>query len=204
LADTAQREGLAPLVRAVLSADRVDTARTIAELVDGGNEVAARLAASYPDDRGVVVATLLNRICLKPGDAAFLGPGTVHAYLGGTAVEIMSTSDNVLRAGLTSKLVDIDEFLAVARCESGDPDVLHAGPGGAYPERAPEFAVRRYAGAPFVLSGPAIVLATSGTVTVGGSCTLGPGRAAFVPQDVGAALTGPGEAYVARAGSAPA
>jgi mannose-6-phosphate isomerase len=199
LADTAQRDGLHALVRAVLSADRADPERTSAALVDRGDELAARLARSYPRDPGVVIATFLTRIRLQHGEAAFLGPGTVHAYLGGTAVEIMSTSDNVLRAGLTSKLVDVDEFLSVARCEPGDPDVLRADAGGAYPDRAPEFSVRRYAGAPFELEGPAIVVATSGTVTVGERCTLGRGRAAFVPDSPDRpTVAGAGEAYIAE------
>ncbi|MGV2549420.1 mannose-6-phosphate isomerase, class I, partial [Bacillus licheniformis] len=35
----------------------------------------------------------------------------VHAYLAGTGIEIMASSDNVLRAGLTPKHVDVDELL---------------------------------------------------------------------------------------------
>lgn len=38
--------------------------------------------------------------------------GAVHAYISGLAVEIMSASDNVLRAGLTHKHVDAPEMLA--------------------------------------------------------------------------------------------
>ncbi len=38
--------------------------------------------------------------------------GGVHAYLHGVGVEIMASSDNVLRAGLTGKHVDIPELLA--------------------------------------------------------------------------------------------
>jgi mannose-6-phosphate isomerase len=33
----------------------------------------------------------------------FLSPGTLHAYVHGVAVEVMASSDNVLRAGLTPK-----------------------------------------------------------------------------------------------------
>ena len=35
----------------------------------------------------------------------------MHAYLGGTGVEIMANSDNVLRGGLTSKYIDVKALL---------------------------------------------------------------------------------------------
>ena len=71
------------------------------------------LAKQYPDDPSVVVTLLLNRITLEPGEAIFLGPGNLHAYLHGVGIEIMGASDNVVRGGLTSKHIDIEELLAV-------------------------------------------------------------------------------------------
>ncbi|MFC3999021.1 mannose-6-phosphate isomerase, class I [Nocardiopsis sediminis] len=71
------------------------------------------LAERYPGDPGAVAALLLNRVTLRPGEALFLPAGNVHAYLRGTAVEIMASSDNVLRAGLTGKHVDTGELLNV-------------------------------------------------------------------------------------------
>jgi mannose-6-phosphate isomerase len=73
----------------------------------------AALAQAYPDDPGVLVALLLHRVTLAPGEALFLAAGQLHAYLGGTAVEVMASSDNVLRAGLTSKYVDVDELMRI-------------------------------------------------------------------------------------------
>ena len=60
---------------------------------------------------------LLNRITLAPGEAIFLGPGNLHAYLQGAGVEVMGASDNVVRGGLTPKHVDVHELLAVLRIE---------------------------------------------------------------------------------------
>ena len=37
----------------------------------------------------------------------FVPAGSVHAYISGLGVEIMASSDNVLRAGLTTKHVDV-------------------------------------------------------------------------------------------------
>lgn len=71
-----------------------------------------QLAEAYPGDPGVVTSLLLNPVTLEPGDAMFVPAGGVHAYLSGVAVEIMANSDNVLRAGLTSKHVDVAELLA--------------------------------------------------------------------------------------------
>lgn len=42
----------------------------------------------------------------------FLYAETPHAYLDGVALEVMANSDNVLRAGLTPKFIDIPELMA--------------------------------------------------------------------------------------------
>ena len=65
----------------------------------------------YPGDVGVLSPLLINYVVLQPGEAMFLEAGTLHAYLKGTSLELMANSDNVLRGGLTSKHVDIEELL---------------------------------------------------------------------------------------------
>lgn len=76
---------------------------------------AGRLANMYPGNGGILVALLMHHVKLQPGQALYLGAGNVHAYLGGTGIEVMASSDNVVRAAFTQKKVDIDEFLHVAR-----------------------------------------------------------------------------------------
>ena len=66
----------------------------------------------YPDDSGLFSPLLLNVIKLNPGEAMFLFAETPHAYLKGVALEVMANSDNVLRAGLTPKYIDIPELVA--------------------------------------------------------------------------------------------
>jgi mannose-6-phosphate isomerase len=73
----------------------------------------AALAEAHPGDPGVLVALLLNQVRLAPGEALFLPAGNIHAYLRGTAVEVMASSDNVLRAGLTGKHVDAAELVRI-------------------------------------------------------------------------------------------
>lgn len=57
---------------------------------------------------------LLNYVQLRPGEALFLPAGNIHAYLSGLGVEVMASSNNVLRGGLTVKPIDVNELLAVA------------------------------------------------------------------------------------------
>lgn len=71
----------------------------------------------YPDDSGLFSPLLLNVVKLNPGEAMFLFAETPHAYLQGVALEVMANSDNVLRAGLTPKYIDIPELVANVKFE---------------------------------------------------------------------------------------
>lgn len=73
------------------------------------------IAEVYPDDSGLFSPLLLNVVKLNPGEAMFLFAETPHAYLQGVALEVMANSDNVLRAGLTPKYIDIPELVANVR-----------------------------------------------------------------------------------------
>lgn len=96
-----------------------ETALVVAALVSGAPlepyqaelGTAISLNEKYPGDPGVLISLLLNRISLKPGQAVYLPAGNVHAYLHGLGVEVMASSDNVLRGGLTPKHVDVPELL---------------------------------------------------------------------------------------------
>ncbi|MFS9380191.1 mannose-6-phosphate isomerase [Citrobacter sp. ANG330] len=76
------------------------------------------IAAFYPDDSGLFSPLLLNVVKLNPGEAMFLFAETPHAYLQGVALEVMANSDNVLRAGLTPKYIDIPELVANVKFEA--------------------------------------------------------------------------------------
>jgi mannose-6-phosphate isomerase len=79
----------------------------------GAARAVALTAADFPADIGVVLSLLLNYVRLAPGEAIYLGAGSVHSYLRGLGVEVMANSDNVLRCGLTGKHIDVDQLLAV-------------------------------------------------------------------------------------------
>ena len=98
---------------------------------------AARAFEQFPlpgghHDRGIVSIFLLNLARLDPGQGVFIPAGVLHAYLEGTAVEIMAASDNVLRGGLTPKHVDTGELLRVLRFDAGPPSVLDGAPVSPY------------------------------------------------------------------------
>jgi mannose-6-phosphate isomerase len=92
------------------------------------------LAAAHPGDVGIAAALLLTDVTLRPGQALFQPARLLHAYVHGVGIEIMATSDNVLRGGLTPKHVDVDELLAVLDPTPTDAPVLDprvtAEPGG--------------------------------------------------------------------------
>lgn len=73
-------------------------------------EVLGLIAQSYPGDPGIFVSLLMNIAELAPGEAIFLNAGQLHAYLSGVGVEVMASSDNVIRAGLTPKHIDVAEL----------------------------------------------------------------------------------------------
>ncbi|QGU87435.1 mannose-6-phosphate isomerase [Erwinia sorbitola] len=84
----------------------------------------AEIANVYPDDSGLFAPLLLNVVTLQPSEAMFLFAETPHAYLHGVALEVMANSDNVLRAGLTPKYIDVPELLANLRFDSRSAESL--------------------------------------------------------------------------------
>lgn len=159
------------------------------------------LAAAHPGDVGVAVSLLLHRVRLRPGEAVLVPPRTLHAYLSGTAAEVMASSDDVLRGALTSKHVDVDELLAVVdpvpRRAAGVPaQELAPGLLALAPDVA-EFALLdvRPAGSAVEVpgAGPRTVLALEGTTAAatgsgrpaGQRVPLRPGAGVFVADSDG-------------------
>ena len=72
-----------------------------------------RVAADHPGDLGLVALLLMRHEVLEPGQAVFMPACGLHAYLRGTGIELLANSDNVVRAGLTGKHIDVPELLAL-------------------------------------------------------------------------------------------
>lgn len=86
----------------------------------------AKAAIIYPSDITVLAPLYLNLIKLAPGEAIYLPAGELHAYLHGTGIELMANSDNVLRAGMTSKHCDVAELLKVLNFQHRAPTMIGA------------------------------------------------------------------------------
>lgn len=103
------------------------------------------LARQYPGDRGAVSLYFLNLVHLQPGEALFLAADEPHAYLRGAIIECMASSDNVVRAGLTPKFIDIDTLLTMLTYRQGGVPRLRprrrADGGLTFVPPVPEFAV---------------------------------------------------------------
>lgn len=91
-------------------------------------EYSADFSLHYPGDVGLFAPLILNTIELAPGEAMFLHAETPHAYVKGTGLEIMASSDNVLRAGLTSKHIDVPELLENTKFVPIDPEQIKLAP----------------------------------------------------------------------------
>jgi mannose-6-phosphate isomerase len=172
----------------------------------------ARIGNLYRGDAGLILALALNLVVLEPGQALYLPAGNLHAYLAGTGVEIMASSDNVLRGGLTPKHVDATELLRVLDFHA-EPVTLvpteQHDRGTRYVTPAREFELWRVELAETTLhasvSGPEIVLATHGSVLVqrgSDSVTLASGSSVFVPWTGGDYdVSGTGTVFRARVNS---
>jgi len=93
---------------------------------------AARAALTFVQpnviDRGIFSIYFFNLLHLKTGEAIFQDAGVPHAYLEGYNVEIMASSDNVLRGGLTTKHIDTIELLKHTKCRATTPRIIQAKP----------------------------------------------------------------------------
>ncbi|XP_023954073.2 mannose-6-phosphate isomerase [Bicyclus anynana] len=70
-----------------------------------------RLHKDFPGDVGCWAPYFMNYLKLAPGQAIFLKPNLPHAYISGDCVECMACSDNVVRAGLTPKHIDVETLV---------------------------------------------------------------------------------------------
>jgi mannose-6-phosphate isomerase len=184
----------------------------------GGEYAAAcaatvRIAGEHPGDLGIVASLLLRHAVLQPGEAVFLPAGGLHSYLHGTGIELLANSDNVVRAGLTPKHIDVPELLKLTDPAAAVPVIEPRPVGGGisvYDSPAPEFRLYRAELGPGETElpgagGARVVLCTAGTgelragsgtlkVTKGESCYLSAAETAVT-------ASGPVTLFIAGSGS---
>ena len=155
-----------------------------------------KLLEAYPGDVGALAPLVLNLFKLEPGQALNLSAGQPHAYLCGTAAEIMANSDNVLRGGLTNKHRDVPEFISALSFDSDtiEPVEAEESPSGfsTYRCDVPDYAIAKAVVAglleiPKRPAVPEILLCTDGTLELiaahGQRLALPKGLSIFVTAD---------------------
>ncbi len=203
--------------------------RGCAAVADRGGPYAAacaaavRLSREHPGDLGIVASLLMRHGVLQPGQAMFLPAGGLHAYLHGTGVELLANSDNVVRAGLTPKHIDVPELLKLTDPAVAVPVLEPRALGGGlfvYDSPAPEFRLYRaeLGGAEISLPGAGgarIVLCTEGAALLRarggaggdpgvGDLTVDRGESCFVAAEDGAVtVAGPATVFIATSGLDP-
>ena len=126
---------LIQLIESLLHLDQSSIEKIQQSIIDESNQsndndsiLFNRLYKDYPNDVGCFFAALMNHFVLQKGEAIFIKPGQIHAYICGDIIECMACSDNVIRAGLTQKIKDVDTLCCILRQnqdESFDSIIIH-------------------------------------------------------------------------------
>ena len=208
------REGRAQLAALVVEAAAVAAGK------DGpfaaAYDAVVRMNIDHPHDIGLVASLLMNHRVIEPGQALYMGAGGVHAYIKGMGVELMANSDNVIRAGLTPKHIDVPELARVIDPEVEVPVVparVQAPGIEVFDTEAPEFRLGRLSvadGATLTVpgdGGPRLMLCTEGEASVSSGTepdarlVLTRGQSCFLSAaDTNVLLTGAGTFFLAETG----
>jgi mannose-6-phosphate isomerase len=176
-----------------------------------------QLIARHPGDPGILVSLLMHCVKLREGEALFLPPRHIHAYLSGVAIEVMASSDNVLRAGLTQKHIDVAELTRVMtfdELQHPHIDGVDEQPGlTLWQPDVPDFSVRRVqlnGGAQSVVLGaeyPLVLICTEGKIVAERSddgldefANLARGQALYISSGDPVTFSGKGEIFLATVG----
>ena len=159
----------------------------------------------YSGDIGCVFPLIMNILHVKPGEAIYLQPDTIHAYVKGDGIELMTASDNVLRGGLTPKRIDLSELSSILNfgvTENAFVEKRVKGGAVEYPVPSPDFLLSAIADTAYAVpeSVDAIILVTEGKAVLsenGESITLKRGETAFVEKGSCATLTVEGKVFMA-------
>jgi mannose-6-phosphate isomerase len=215
-------EGVAGLYQHVMEAEQEEVDRLLQPLVDYLKKLspdktapeywAQRAIEQYSKhghhDRGIFSIFWFNVVHLRPGEAIYQDAGVPHAYLEGQCLELMASSDNVLRGGLTPKHIAVAELLLNTKTEAVNPQVLRPVTGESgwqhYPTPAPDFALQFTK----LAAGDGVMLEAPGpevSLLFTGSCLLGElplnvtQRVVYVPPGTTTQLTAEVDSTIYRA-----
>jgi mannose-6-phosphate isomerase len=202
-----RKEGLSALYRFVMEMDQADVNVILTNLIKrelrkkNDGELTKEMPGWWVNklfhdkkefgdiDRAVFSLYFFNIVKVNPGEGVFQSAGIPHAYMEGQCVELMANSDNVLRAGLTPKHIDVPELMKHTVFESIVPNVMK---GDAvllgetiYPCPVPDFGIARIelpAGSDYETKANSLELlvVTEGGILVNNSLVLKRGEAMAV------------------------
>ena len=84
------------------------------------NYLIKKLYDNYGLDSGILISLFMNYLHKKKGEAVFIDENIPHSYIYGNCLELMACSDNVIRLGLTPKLVDKENFDKIVKINFED------------------------------------------------------------------------------------
>jgi mannose-6-phosphate isomerase len=165
-----------------------------------------KLIKTNPGDITALSPLFMNLVHLNHNESLFLEAGTVHAYLSGLAIEGMGASDNVIRAGLTSKNISIRELRLIMNKQSTIPEILDVYEQDAWnlwPSKISYFQMGSgvFKNDEKLISGPAIITLVDGNVSIANgdeSVELINGDSAYICGDVTVRVFGNGKSYFCR------
>jgi len=128
---TSSTESVSDLFKVLLNSDKTllknmidQTLKKCAESNGPIEKTISLLFEFYGYDCGVLSPLFLNLMDLRPGEAQFIPAGELHAYIKGTGFEVMASSDNVIRGGLTNKHIDTSLLLEITEFSQSDTETL--------------------------------------------------------------------------------
>jgi len=134
-----------------------------------------QVSSAHPGDTGILFVFLMHHVYLTRGEALFVASGEIHAYVEGLGLEVMLPSDNVVRAGLTSKHKDGQAFLELSDfSQTSGPRLVSPMKGlhhDTYQDFAADFSVHRlsFGAQEFSLASPSVCFVESGLAFVSNS-----------------------------------
>lgn len=160
-------------------------------------------------DRGILSIFLMNIVQIAAGQGIYQDAGVLHAYLEGVNVELMASSDNVFRGGLTVKHVNVSELMKNISFQPVIPQIIQGEERAqgitAYPTPAPDFELCRLKVSPeqpigVEATSPETLIVIEGNVVVNGVLNRRRGECFFIPAGAQYELSSEKGAVLFRAG----
>jgi len=104
-----EKEDYEKILKLILESDETKNNLLIKKLYD-----------NYGLDSGLLISLFMNHLHKKKGESVFIDKNIPHSYISGNCLELMACSDNVIRLGLTPKLVDKENFVKIVKLNFED------------------------------------------------------------------------------------